>query len=349
MMTTMKNAEEVLEFLISTISLSTYDRRFLLNVHTTNILSQKPITSNQAKLFKQIVNNYHRQIHKQEQDASVLASLPWSLKIVQSTDEFTKAHIKIEDGKIILRTPYKSSFITEFRNMNALKWDGSERLYSGTYGLYTLKIVITVLKKHFDDIVYSDEVAAILHEADQYNTCRYWAPTLVKKNNRLYILASNEALDNALGDMQLNTTLPILAQLVAYGITIDHWLIQELTRETGKDTPAHTQLLFATSRQFNHEKSDLMGLKPLLESVDCDLVMLSKLFLSPANESLDELATYLGIPAKVSTSISTVHKVDKNYTMPIAIRSGKIGIYGAGNMFASKTIIIVDSSPVKLS
>jgi len=347
-MTIMKNAEEVLEFLISTVSLSTYDRRFLLNIHMTNIVAQRPITSNQAKLFKRIVNNYHRQLHKQEQDAQALSELPWSLKVIESAEEFTKAHIKIQDGKIVLRTPYKASFITEFRNMNALKWNSLERLYSGNYGLHTLKITITVLKKHFSEIVYSEEITKILDEAEQYSTCKYWAPTLVKRNNRLYVLASNEALDNALGEMQLNTTLPMLAQLVSHGIVIDPELIQELALVTGKNTPAYTQLLFATRLQFNHEKSDLMTLKPLLESVNCDFVILSKLFHSPTSQTLDDLVKYLDIPASVSNSFTAVHKVDNNYTMPIVIKSGKMGLYGDGMMFAAKTINVVDSSPINL-
>jgi len=350
MIQSMKNAEEVLEFLLSTISLGTYDRKFLLNVQITNVISVKPITSNQAALFKKIVHNYRRQLYNHEQDALILAELPWSLKVIESMDEFTKANLKLIDDTLILRTPYKTTFIQEFRNMQLLKWNSDERFYSGKYGINTLKNTIMLVKKHFGEIVCCDTLTKIVTDVDQYADCIYWDPTLVNRNNILYVMATTEALDKAMGDLQLSTDLPTLAKLTSYGITIDVNMILDLEKQLGNPEPDINKLMFATSFQINHEKADMSSIKPLLDCINCDYVLITNQYVSSMNTSddMDTLAKQLDIPTDIRTKNTTSQITDRKFNMPVAIRFGKMFHSSDGHSFAAKTINVVDSSPIKL-
>ncbi len=50
-----KTKEQVIYFLISNISLGTYDKRFLSNLESMNVVAKKPLTTNQATLFEKIM------------------------------------------------------------------------------------------------------------------------------------------------------------------------------------------------------------------------------------------------------------------------------------------------------
>ena len=347
----MKNAEEVLDFLLSSISLGSYDRRFLSNLQMTNVLSRTPITSNQADLFKKVIRTYTRQIFKYGFVAEELRELPWSLKIIQSSEEYTKVQLKIQNGELILRTPYNSAFIKDYRNNKAtLSWDPNNKYYDGKFGITVLKHTLDVVRKYYKEIVCCNEVTKILNEIDLYADCKYWNPTLIRINTRLYIVACNDALYDAIADIELKTDLPTLARLVGYGIHVDMSLANEVIESMGNDQSARDAVNFAINKDCILEITQLDQLKSRLESIECDHVTVTNRYTgSPAKEQIEQIINDMGIPNQsAKVFIYSGQHYNREYQMPVSVTVGRAAIGYAASPFITKKIAIVDSTPITL-
>lgn len=213
-----KYAEEVVDFLLSNIRLGTYDKRFMANLLMTKIVPRNSVTSNQVSLFKKVVQKYHKQLVALQLDAIELSEMPWGLKIITSSSEFTEASIKIEDDRIMLYTPYKDSFVKEFRAAKFMLWDFDSKQYTAMFSLPKLKKILEIVNKHYSTITHCDTIQGILKEIESYASATYWDPTLVNVNGNMYIAAINEPLYNATLDIDLYNQQEILTN---YGIIVN--------------------------------------------------------------------------------------------------------------------------------
>lgn len=347
----MKNAEEVLDFLLSSISLSTYDRRFLANIQMINVLSRKPITSNQAELFKKITRTYSRQIFKCGHNSLELATLPWSLKVIPSLAEYTNANIKLVDGELILRTPYHASFITDYRASAdlMLKWHSDEKYYKGPFGLAVLKNALVVVEKHFGDITCCDQVTKILEYLKLYKNCRYWDPTLVKRNDRLYILACNNELCEAITHIELDTSLPTLARLSSYGIQVDPPLVAEIINDLGNDTKASDAVYFAINLETVVDLSDLPQVPAMLNSIACDHIVITNAYQSQSIKSLiSHVFDGSTIPIQHYSNSRSESPIisNKDCEMAVLLNFSRMVFNKEASSLANKRIVVSNSNPI---
>ena len=349
----LKTAEEVLDFCLNQLSLGTYDKRFFTNLFISNILPRKAITSNQLTLFKKVVNKYHKQFSKHNLLAFDMADLPWSLQIIQSQPEFTCATVEIKDGQLILRSPYKNTFVQDFRTSRLMTWDGNNKQYHCEFGIKTLQKVLVMVEKHYEERHYSDEILKIFDELKPYESCTNWEPKLYRINGNLMIASTNESLDEALKDIPLNTDLATLALLASYGIKVDKQLALEIHEEMGSTDEDKQELLFALSIQAQCEVTELPKLKKWLHDIKCDHVLFGTMYTTKHGvEEYENIISQFDIPYTIATagskSTATRDLVNRKYKMPVLIKFNSFNYRGLGSMFSSKVVELVNSNPIEI-
>lgn len=116
--------EQLIYYLLNHISLGTYDRKFLSNLQTMYMVSQKPVTTNQSRLLSRIILQYKRQLLKHEITVDQANALPWTREPIPSLPEFTETHLILVDDELILRSPYKNIFVKDFKKLDIYgKWN----------------------------------------------------------------------------------------------------------------------------------------------------------------------------------------------------------------------------------
>jgi hypothetical protein len=359
MNTYIKTGEEVLELLLAKISLSRYDRKFFQSLQVSNVYTNKPITSNQLALFKKVVSKYHRQLATLNYNAIDLVDTPWTLKIIESSGEFTKPIIKIEGDKIVVRTPYKLNFVKDFRAAfdKQITWDHETKSYSGEFGLFTLKKIIEITRKHYDEIVFSDDIHDILQKIETYQNAKVWDPVLVRRNGNLYIACINEVLNEVTKDIPLATDIKTIAALIKFGIKIDDELISELSIEMGEEY--NKKLKFVSSRVTEVDQLELGKINPWLNEIGCDYILYSTMFskngLDDVAETLDgfEISYDITYSARYvsfgkSNQLGKNLLLDRKCNMPVMVKYGKLNHKHHGAQFAAKIIELVNNEPVEI-
>lgn len=345
----LRNAEEVLEFYIYNVRMGTYDKKFMHNLQTSKVLMRQPITTNQVSLFKKVVKKYHKQLSYNNFDVNEIAELPWTLKVVESTSEFTQAHLSIVDDKLIVYTPYKAEFVKDFRSANLMVWDRNERKYICNYGLRTLKLAFDIICRHYSEINVCPNIQSILDELKLYENASYWIPTLVKsKTGRFYVAASNQALDNAMDTLDLKFECYNLSKMSELGI--------EITKEHVSDFEDAVNKKFLTcsmSHEINWDDTDFENLGKFLREINIDRIIAIKGYSTNTKNYADELFK-INIPYKFFSGIKDTSKIAqainsmKNKNVAI-LRFGKFGTaHNIGKKFVSKIVNIIDNSPVAL-
>ena len=223
-MTDIKSIEQLLHFMNSHIHLSRYDEKFI-----ENITALTQVTTNQVVLFHSLLDKYRRQFAKHDLYPEHLVNLPWDVVVVDSSPKYTNGHLEIVNDMIYFKCPFNRKFIETFRKEpnNKFIFNKDHRRYEAPYNQYSLKILLKVANNYFKFIDMCSVTQELLFDVEQYNTAKYWQPTLVKLNNRLYIVAMNSALNDALGDFELNDDLQTLSKLASYGIKIDEGLYDQ--------------------------------------------------------------------------------------------------------------------------
>jgi len=335
-MTELKTVEHLIYFMIKNLRLSRYDSRFLENLEKMAISTCR-ITSNQVDLVNKLIDKYQRQLIKHGFFIEQLLNLPWSTTIVQTTREYTSAHVGLLDDNIILKTPYNKAFITEFRTISesCFVWDHTNKYYIGDLSTYSLKLAIKTAKKHFSDVRYSDRVSELLKQLEYYDNTVYWTPTLINSNGNYMIACSNEALHKAIEHIPLNAELSTLAELVRYGVTIDNTIL--LTEEEQ----------FAAEYNPKVEVSDLSKIVPWLQNIKCDCVYVSGMSLTTLIHRHDFKKNIedAGIRYFENPKFSTQKKL--TYKCPVALRFRMVPDFNEPLNLA-KIINVVNSQPVNL-
>lgn len=337
--------EQLVYYLLTNISLGTYDKRFLTNIQTAHVTSNKPVTTNQSDLLTKIIKRYHRQLARKELDIDVLVVLPWSIEPITSLPEFTEAHISIKDSTIIVQSPFKANFVKEFREYEFSTWDKESKSWSCPLSEETLKYVIDVTNRHYDKVNHCDVVKGVIHEVSLYEEAKYWDPTLIEANGRLYIAAINPSLDKAISDMKLSTDLHTIARLAYFGVVISNEIKSNLSSLL--DDQAVT---FSSERVGTLEYDSELVLKYLL-MVNTDFVLMTEWFgvNKEFSTALKEGLTNAGVKYQVlDRRKDSIDYNFRNYKMPIVLSSWSYVSDGSVAVLAAKTINLVNSNPINI-
>ena len=332
----LNNKEQLVYYMVANLRLSRYDIRFLQNLEKISSV-KKRITSNQVELVDKLIEKYERQFVKNQMFIKDLSKLPWKTLVVETTDEYTSAHIGILNDNLILKTPYNKAFITAFRSLSesSFVWDNVNKYYIADLSTFSLKLASNMVTKFFNDVRYSDNVKKLLDQLSYYKNVKYWTPTLVCINGNYMIACTNKALDESIKHITLNTELITLAELVRYGIQIDESILR-----TDEER-------FAGSYNPKIELNNICDIVPWLQNIKCDYVSVSGIGLSTNLKFKDSLKQSLekaGIQYNDAGRVITHTNLSK-YKFPVIV---KFKLIADDYINVAKVINVVNSQPINL-
>lgn len=268
------------------LRLSNYDMRFLENLEDKFIAKNIPITTNQVTLLHKIVGVYSRQFAAQGMRADTLINLPWSVAIIASDGALTNASISVVNDTIVFTSPFNSTFLNTMVRTpdNYFVWDKERKCHTAPFGLYSLKMILSLSRKYWPKIRCCAVTTQILDELKKFDDVPYWNPTLKRVNGNLMIVAANGALIDGIADIPLNTEVSTIANLVRYGIAIDNALLGEIADNSSDAT-------FVSQYTVDVEMSKVLFLVTWLSKIGCDAVFMN--FGLNAERSRTDLATML--------------------------------------------------------
>jgi hypothetical protein len=208
------------------IHVSKKDYGFFINIQNL-IKDRKPITSNQAKLFDKLISKYQRQLLKNKLDIPTLLNLSWTTQILESANEFLQARVFCRDKHIIIKTPFNTKFVTNFRkiDLNSFEWDKNDRHYIAPFSTYNLRLAVNFVPEYFKEVVFCDVLKEYIDKLKVYNGATIWSPTLVKIHGQYYIAGMNENLYDATKHIVLSDDPKVLFELNQYAVKIDDSII----------------------------------------------------------------------------------------------------------------------------
>jgi hypothetical protein len=244
--------------------LGKYDLRFVQNINHI-ALTKKPITTNQSQLFDKLVEKYNRQLAKHGITKNLINSLEWQIPIISSDPKHTEAFITIKEDKILFKAPFNKNFLSAFRKIedNPFKWEREEKVYVSEFGTRSLKILVTVAGEIYPIVNYCPITTQLLNTLTEFDTVRYWNPTLVKLHDSYLIAAANDSLINATKHITLNSYPECLLELSRFGISIDDAIIN--------DDPLNK---FASKYVVEEDFVNIENLISWLTSLNCDTVII---------------------------------------------------------------------------
>lgn len=335
--------EQLIFYLIGNISLGTYDRRFLVNLESMHLIKHRPLTTNQSDLLNKIINRYSRQLAKHEISVNEAIALPWTNPPIKSLPQFTETHLILVDDELILRSPYKSAFIKDFKKLEIqAKWEHDDRFWRIPANTHTLKEVKTCIEKHYDVVNYSDELIELFNKIAPYANGKTWSPTYKYINNNFIIAPVNQHILDAIEDIPFDIELSTLSRLVAAGINIDYTVKLEFKKKFTDD-----EINFASS--FN-SKIDLddPSLGEMILALKPDLVLFSD-YLAGAKLYLNTVKNYLNAKAVPVTTVSYSKIADvEQYKFSVLVESGTT-IKQQSLPYVSKSIQVVNSKLIILN
>lgn len=338
-----KTLEDVGTFMLINIRLSRYDLQFVNNL--TNLIGIKnTITTNQDSLFRKIALKYRKQFTQQKFDIDNLLILPWKCNVVESSPQYTNASIAILKDTIIFRSPFNKNFLNALKKnpIHSMEWHRDKRQYEIEYGPTTLKMLITLSADHFESIDYCPIAKDIINSLSEYESVKYWEPTLVYSNGYFYVAALNEVLYDIIKDIPLTNDLVMIADYVQYGIAISDSVIEYFS--TIED-PRKVNL--AVNFQSEFEIKELETAIKWLSELGCDGISESSR-LSSNFKQLFLLGEYSeNLLNELEIDIIRDHSNLKSYEKPVMLHYRN---YGAMDLPTTlfKTIKCVNSEPVNL-
>jgi len=271
-----KTLEDVGTFMLINIRLSRYDLQFVNNL-TNMIVIKNTITSNQDSLFRKIAVKYRRQFTQQKFDIDSLLLLPWKCNVVESSPQYTHASIAILKDIIVFRSPFNKNFLNALKKnpIYSMEWHRDKRQYEIEYGPTTLKMLCSLSADHFESIDYCPITKDIINSLSEYESVKYWEPTLVYNNNYFYIAALNEVLHDAIKDIPLTNDLMMVADYVQYGISISDSVIEHFMK-----TEDPLKINLAITYRVECDIKNLDKTLKWLSELGCDAVTESSKFTS---------------------------------------------------------------------
>jgi len=333
--------EQTIDYLIRYLSLGTYDKKFLTNLLQLNVAQRKPVTTNQAELLDKILVRYHRQLAKKEIDSKELINLLWTLPPIESSPQYTQAHVSLEGDEIILRTPYKKEFVKQIKEIQYLKWNRDDKLWSAPKAEFILKKIINLTDEHFNNVNFCSEIKTIIDNLYVYETAKFWNPTLTRINGNLYIVAANAEVMDAISFITLDTTPSTLARLTRMGIIIDPELVDESMNDV-------------ISGDVTIDNFSIETIINFLLLIKADLVVLTEWFMKN-KDFVMELANNLKannikvkvLRGKILTTDKEQYVDYRKYEMPVNINVGMLKYNHDSVPFLAKNIFLANSTTTK--
>lgn len=323
--------EQVIHYLLSNISLGTYDKKFVSNLETGFLGKNKPVTTNQAELLNRIITRYARQLARLEVNYLEFTSLPWTTAPIPSEPEYTTAYAEIVDETIIVKTPYKTSFIKELKSHKNARWEKEKREWHIEFTEPNLKSVVNLIADHYTAINFSEEIKNILSIAETYESVTVWDPTLVNINDNLMIAASNESLHDAISNITLEITPKCISELAMYGISISRDLLNDVSIEFAADINPVINV------------NSILELVDYLPMIGCEAVVLTSTHAIP-KKSLEDLTDgLLHHNIKIHARTSNLLNL-KNYVVLYSMFNFNSSV----ELKAMKLINIINNNPVKI-
>jgi hypothetical protein len=335
--------EQLIHYLLNHISLGTYDRKFLSSLQTMYVTAQKPVTTNQSNLLSRIILRYKRQLLKHEITVDEANSLPWTHDPIPSLPEFTETHLILVDDELILRSPYKTNFVKDFRKLEIYgKWEQEDRFWRIPANTFTLREVKKCIEHHYPKINYCDQLTALLKDIDSLSEKDYWDPTYVNKNGNFYVAPITESLHNAIEKIPLDIEFKNITRLVSSGINIDS-SVTELCRSKYSDKEINfVKSPVATIEYLDPQLSDLLiSLEPDLV-IFLEYVSSMKPYLKTIKEKLKEYNI------KTITPVYSNLAIDMTQHGYIVIVETGISLRQQILPYASKIVQVVNNKPVHI-
>lgn len=262
-MTILTTREDLILFMQSgVLSLSQYDLRFIQNLQFI-VTDKRTITSNQATLFNKLIDKYQRQLTKHKYDAELVASLRWSIAIIDSAPKYTEAFISVEDDTVVFKSPFNRPFIVKLRESDTspFMWNKDKRQHEAPFCAHAMKTIINLSSDCFPVVNYCPITLALLESILHYEKVKIWEPTLMKINSNIMIAASNEHVHKATEHIEFDITMKTLSLLTSYGVAIHHTIHEH-----------NEQLEFASTinAEIDVEKFDLVI--DWLSDLGCDYI-----------------------------------------------------------------------------
>lgn len=332
-----KTLEDVGTFMLINIRLSRYDLQFINNL--TNMIGIKnTITTNQDNLFRKIALKYRRQFVQQKHDIDTLLLLSWECNVIESSPHYTNASIIIEKDKIIFRSPFNKNFLTALKKepIYTMEWIKDRRQYEMRYGVTVLKSLITMSADYFSVIDYCPITTDIINSLSEYESVKYWEPTLVYNNGYFYVAAVNDILHEIIKDIPLTNDLKMVADYVQYGIAVSDSVIEHFIK-----TEDPMKITLAASYRVECEVRDLSYVTKWLDELGCDCITTHSH--SSKNVRLAELSEDSFLNIDIVKDRRNLSKYDK----PVMIHHRTYGFTDPpGKLF--KIIKCVNSEPINL-
>jgi hypothetical protein len=311
--------EQLIYFILHNLSLGTYDKRFLNNLQTIQISNSKPVTSNQSELLDKIVLRYAKQLRKKELDANDMVQLPWTSEVVNSLPEFTHAFVTIEDDIVTLRSPFKKDFVNEFRSTSLrLDWNKENKIWSAPVCEETLKHFINMTSKHYDNLHFCEKTTEIINTLIEYESAKIWNPTLCYTNGNLLIAGINNALAEAIEDLEFSLDLHSICRVIEYGIDIDDSVVEALQH----NSIDYKLIQFAKSIAPQLDMHDVPSIVESLKAIQCDYAIITESMSHTRinTKKLEDELVAAGITCKVIDRKSDLKSIKSHeYKLPVAI------------------------------
>lgn len=335
------NTEQVIHYMIHNLRLSRVDEKFLTNIQLI-INKKEKVTTNQVTLFNKIVGKYRRQLARHGFFVEQILALPWKSMILESSTQYTNAHITISDGKIFLRSPYNKGFITDLKKnpIYSLKWDTVNRYYEISYSTDKLKRIIDLVKSHYTSINYCDTTSKLLSHLEQFKDIRYWQPTLVYSNGYLFIKAANESVIEATSKINFIDLPKTISDLAYYGISIDDSVIEHLINSAYDSG----YIEFLTSYSLVYEITEIPKVIRWLQSIECDCIIDTNRNWMNSSDASDAIKESKIFHTSISFQLADISP----YERPVFFTFKMYGTPPFAPQKPYKVIRFLNSQPVKL-
>ncbi len=311
-----------------------------MNLESLHLANSKPLTTNQSDLLNKIILRYSRQLSKQELFAEELVSLPWTREPIPSLPQFTEVHLLLVDDELILRTPYKNTFVKDFKKLDLYaKWEHDDKFWRIPASSHTLSRVDSCINHHFNKVNYCDVLRPMIESLDEFKNTS-WDPVYKVSNGNFYVGSITPMLYDAIEHISFDTTLDSLARIVACGIEIHDSVLEKF-----REKYTESQIRFAVERVSKIEIGDFQ-LNSLILDLKPDAVVFmehtatSKTFLLNTKEFLKTHNIEM-----VSMPFSRIVELSK-FEYPIIIEPGIS--HKQIVPYANKIIQMVNSSPIHI-
>lgn len=266
------------------MKLSHYDLKFVINLQNL-ITTKQSITTNQVNLFYKLVEKYKKQFTKHKLTQEFLSGLQWNTNIVESSKEFTEVFVQLIDSKIHIKCPFNKKFLHEVREVkpNPFKWKKDEKRYESIYSTYALKLATTLLEKHYNKVNYCEQIQYLLNTVHNFSQQNIWQPTLVHRNNLVYIAAINSFVEEATRNIHFAVDIDTVSKLGEYGIYIS------------EELKVDKKLDFASQFFYETDVDELYTILDWLKELNCDCVLFSGLGAFKLKNDLHEKLQNLNI------------------------------------------------------